>query len=178
MGRRGLCPERGFALPAGGFALVLVAIMALLAAHQKRERQVELIDNLLDSGCAVSKLLRTHLHKAGDAEDDEGLSTGRMRNVIAKQLHSLDSVQTPYGTLIQEMEVPCEDQPPLMLAYINPFALLYYCSTLSLEFYNFMCLTIPEGGGQFSLYADEVSPCDGLKFETNRQYNCIYLGFS
>lgn len=81
MGRRGLCPKRGLALPVGGFALVLVAIMALVAARQKRERQVQLIDNLLDSGCPVSKLLRTHLHKAGDAEDDEGLSTGAMANL-------------------------------------------------------------------------------------------------
>ena len=153
------------------------AIMALAAARQKRERQVELIDNLLDSGCPVSKLLRTHLHKAGDAEDDEGLSTSAMANLISKQLHAYDSIQTPYGTLVQEMEVPCEDLPPLTLAYINPFALLYYCSTLSREFYDFMCQTIPEGGGQISLYADEVSPCDGLKFDQNRQYNCIYWAF-
>ena len=49
--------------------------MALVAARQQRERALEVIDNLLDSGCPVSKLLRTHLHKAGDAEDDEGLGT-------------------------------------------------------------------------------------------------------
>ena len=104
MGRRRLCPERGFALYAGGFALVLVAIMALVAARQKRERQVEVIDNLLDSGCPVSKLLRTHLHKAGGVEDDEGVGSERMRKLIGKQLHALDSLQTPYGTLIQDME--------------------------------------------------------------------------
>ena len=115
-GPSGLCPGRGFALSAGGFALVLVAIMALVAARQKRERQVEVIDNLLDSGCPVSKLLRTHLHKAGDAEDDAGVSTNHMRNMIGKQLHSLDDLQTPYGTLIEDMEVPCEGQPPLKLA--------------------------------------------------------------
>ena len=141
MGRRGLCPDKGVALSAGGFALFLVAIMALVAAREKRERLVELIDNLLDSGCPVSKLLRTHLHKAGDAEDDEGLSTGAMANLISKQLHAYDSIQTPYGTLVQEMEVPCEDLPPLTLAYINPFALLDYCSTLSRGLYDFMCHT-------------------------------------
>ena len=142
MGRRGLCPERGFALSVGGFALVLVAIMALVAARQKRERQVEVIDNLLDSGCPVSKLLRTHLHRAGDAEDDEGLCTESMRKLISKQLHAYDSIETPYGTLIQDMEVPCVGTPPLTLAYINPFALLYYCSTISREFYDFMCQSI------------------------------------
>ena len=151
MARRGLCPERGFAQrgfarSAGGFALVLVAIMALVAARQKRERQVEVIDNLLDSGCPVSKLLRTHLHKAGDAEDDAGVSTNHMRNMIGKQLHSLDDLQTPYGTLIEDMEVPCKDQPPLKLAYINPFALLHHCSTLSRGLYDFMCQTIPKVG--------------------------------
>ena len=122
MGRRRLCPERGFALSAGGFALVLVAIMALVAARQKRERQAEVIDNLLNSGCAVSKLLRTHLHKSGDAEDDEGLTTGSMRNLVIKRLHAVDSIQTPYGTLIEDMEVPCEGQPPLKLCllYTSP----------------------------------------------------------
>ena len=40
-----------------------------------------------------------------------------------------------------------------------------------------MCQTIPEGGGEISVYADEVSPSDGLKFEQNRQYNCIYWTF-
>jgi len=177
MGRRGLCPERGFALSVGGFALALVAIMALVAARQKRERQVEVIDNLLDSGCPVSKLLRTHLHRAGDAADDEGLCTESMRKLISKQLHAYDSTETPYGTLIQDMEVPCVGTPPLTLAYINPFALLYYCSTISREFYDFMCQSIPEGWGRISVYADEVSPSDGLKFEQNRQYNCMYWTF-
>ena len=177
MGHRRLCPERGFALSAGGFALVLVAIMALVGVRPKRQRQAEVIDNLLNSGCAVSKLLRTHLHSAGDAEDDEGLSNNTMKNLISKQLHAVDSIRTPYGTLIEDMEIPCEGQPPLRLEYINPFALLYYCSTLSKEFYDFMCQTIPEGGGEISVYADEVSPSDGLKFEQNRQYNCIYWTF-
>ena len=148
MGRRGLCPERGFALYAGGFALVLVAIMALVAARQKRERQVEVIDNLLDSGCPVSKLLRTHLHRAGDAEDDEGLGTNAMRNLISKQLHAYDSIQTPYGTLIQDMEVPCVGTPPLTLAYINPFALLYIIAAQSLGNFMISCANqFPKVGG-------------------------------
>ena len=31
--------------------------------------------------------------------------------------------------------------------------------------------------GRIALYANEVSPCDGLKFELDRQYNCIYWTF-
>ena len=65
MPRRRLRPERGFALYAGGFALVLVAIMAVQLARPERERDLQVIDSLLDSGCPVSKLLRTHLHEAG-----------------------------------------------------------------------------------------------------------------
>ena len=130
MPRRRLCPERGFALYAGGFALVLGAIMALLPARQKRERELQVIDSLLDSGCPVSKLLRTHLHKAGDVEGDEQhCSQSTLAKRISQQLHSVDSIQTPYGRLIQDMEVPCDGEQ-LKLAYINPFALLYYGSGL------------------------------------------------
>ena len=175
---RRIRPGKGVALSSGGLALVLVAVMALMAARQKRDREHQTIDNLLDTGCSVAKLLRSHLNKVGDVEDDEGVcSIGHMQKRISKQLHSVDSIQTPYGTLIQEMDVPCNGLPPLKMQYINPFALLYYCSTISLDFYNFMCQTIPEGGGRFVLYADEVSPSDGLKFEQNRQYNCIYWTF-
>ena len=173
-----LCPERGFALSAGGVALVLVAIMALALRNDrtKREREVEVMDNLLDSACPISKLLRTHLHMSGDVEGDEQCSEEWMKKKLSKQLHSVDSMQTPYGTLIQEMEVPCDGEK-LMLQYISPFALLHYASGLSADFFKIMCSTIPEDGGRIALYADEVSPSDGLKFEQNRQYNCIYWTF-
>ena len=68
-------------------------------------------------------------------EDDEVVcSEKHMQAKVYKQLHAVDSLQTPYGTLIQEMEIPCDGQPPLKMEYINPFALLYYCSTISLGF--------------------------------------------
>ena len=140
MPRRRLCPERGVAL-----SLVLVAIMAVRVARPKRERDLEVIDNLLDSACPVSKLLRTHLHGAGDVEGEE-LGLARMRSLVQQRLHAVDSIQTPYGSLIQEMEVPCIGEP-VKLSYINPFALLYYASSISREFYDWMCRTIPEGGG-------------------------------
>ena len=149
MDRRRLCPERGFALSAGGFALVLVAIMALRLARPKRERDLQVIDNLLDSACPVSKLLRTRLHEAGDVEGDELVehrSQSWTRELISRRLHEVDAIQTPYGSLIQEMEVPATGEP-LKLSYINPFALLYYASSISREFYGLMCRTIPEGGG-------------------------------
>ena len=47
-----------------------------------------------------------------------------------------------------------------------------------LKLVSFACIGQPEGGGRISLYADEVSPSDGLKFEQNPQYNCIYWTFS
>ena len=87
MDRRRLCPERGFALSAGGFALVLVAIMALVAARQKRERQVQVIDNLLDSGCPVSKLLRTHLSVSFSLLDKNILEqTGNVFEIFRKSV--------------------------------------------------------------------------------------------
>ena len=149
MPRRRLCPERGFALYAGGFALVLVAIMALRLAPQKRERDLQVIDYLLESACPISKLLRTHLHEAGDVEGDEVVeynSEKITRQTITRRLHEVDSIQTPYGSLIEEMDVPCIGEP-VKLSYINPFALLYYASSISREFYDWVCRTIPEGGG-------------------------------
>ena len=68
---RRIRPGKGVALSSGGLALVLVAVMALMAARQKRDREHQTIDNLLDTGCSVSKLLRSHLNKVGDVEDDE-----------------------------------------------------------------------------------------------------------
>ena len=151
MPHRRLLPERGF-------ARVLVAIMAVKLA-QKRERDLQTIEHLLDSGCPLSKLLRTQLH----GEDEEvGLGKEWVRKKIRQRLHAVDSIQTPYGSLIEELEAPYIGEP-VKLSYINPFALLYYASSMSREFYDWMCSTIPTGGGRIALYADEVSPSDGFK---------------
>ena len=90
---RRIRPGKGVALSSGGLALVLVAVMALMAARQKRDREHQTIDNLLDTGCSVAKLLRSHLNKVGDVEDDEGLcSQKHMQAKVYKQLHSVDSI--------------------------------------------------------------------------------------
>ena len=116
MPRRRLLPERGF-------ARVLVAIMAVQLA-QERERGFQTIEHLLDSGCPLSKLLRKQLH----GEDAEvGLGKEWVRKNIRQRLHAVDSIQTPYGSLIEELEVPCIGEP-VKLSYINLFALLYYAT--------------------------------------------------
>ena len=63
---------------------------------------VGVADVASDSGCPVNRLLRSQLNKLGSAG---GVGKDRMRAVLSQDLHALGQTWTPYGTLIENMDI-------------------------------------------------------------------------
>ena len=75
---------------------------------------------VLDSGCPVNRLLRSQWNKLGSAG---GVGEDRMRAVISQDLHALGQTLTPYGTLIENMDIT-HNGKTFEIEHINPHALL------------------------------------------------------
>ena len=143
----------------------------------KRPRVSDVVgvaDVVLDSGCPVNRLLRSQLNKPGSAG---GVGEDRMRAALSQDLHALGQTWTPYGTLIENMDITHKGKT-FEIEHINPHALLWYAANISKYFADFMCRYIPDAGGHIAIHADEVSPSDGLTFDQGREYNAMYWTFT
>ena len=64
------------------------------------------------------------------------------KNDITHMLHKYDDVETPFGQIVSSLDFrPTPTDDPVSIRYINPFALLWWLSHVSWEFYNFMSNT-------------------------------------
>ena len=82
-------------------------------------------------------------------------------NSMSGELHALDGIQTPYGSLTKQFEFTEDDDPtPRTIQYICPFALMHYLAGISAVFFEFMRSTLGALGrpANLFLYADEVTP--------------------
>jgi hypothetical protein len=139
-----------------------------IAAAQKRLKG-DFVQAVLASGCPIRRLLKGF--NGADAPDSQ---IGR--KAVAKALHAYRAVDTPYGSVIDYMQIADNHGGTVKVEYINPFALIYLCSMESDYFGNFFASFLVNKG-RIALYCDEVSPSDGLKFEQNRAYNSVFFTF-
>ena len=73
---------------------------------KKRARVEETFKTIaLKSTCQVSKLIRSLDHTELSEATGTDLSLGTLKNKMSQILHEPDNVQTPYGTLVQQMKV-------------------------------------------------------------------------
>ena len=95
-----------------------------------------------------------------------------------KLLHNPKSVETPYGTLVQQLPVDKQDGTGVeMISLIDPFALLYFLAASLPHFAEFFMRHLV-GLLNLVLYTDGVSPADSLKFEKGRDYTVWYYTFA
>ena len=135
---------------------------------------------LFSRGASIVDLL-TAAHNAlpGDDGDAVDVHNSTEYKEAKKELHSLDNVETPFGTLMEmfefvEDEADAEGTFPT-IEYINPFALLSYLATISREFFRFF---VSLGTNlNIYLYADEVTPGNQNRPDHGRQYIAWYWSF-
>ena len=63
---------------------------------------------------------------------------------ITQMLHKYDDVETPFGQIVSSFEfrsTPTDE--PEQIKYLNPFALLWWLSQISHNFYTFLSETLP-----------------------------------
>ena len=95
-----------------------------------------------------------------------------LTNVGAK----LCATQTPYGALIQSMELPLEDEK-MLLRYINPFGFLHYLSQESAAFGRIIANKLKNQTNSVIIYFDETRPGNVLRPDYGRQVLAVYWTF-
>ena len=110
-----------------------------MAPKEKARVQSTFTTIALKSTCQVSKLVRALDPQELADVSGTGLALGSFKNKLSEKLHAPDHVQTPYGTLVQQMKVATADDSGFVeVPVINPFALLYFVSVCCQEFGDFL----------------------------------------
>ena len=102
-------------------------------------------------------------------------------NSMSGELHALDGIQTPYGSLTKQFEFTEDDDPtPRTIQYICPFALMHYLAGISAVFFEFMRFTLGALGrpANLFLYADEVTPGNDKRCDGGRKYVAWFWGLA
>lgn len=120
----------------------------------------------------------TALHTAG------GLSGASFKpRQLAKQLTNAKSKHadtcTPYGRVVQSMELPSEKMPTW--EYCNPLAFLHVLAGLSVAFFDMMEACVSKAAGaplRIIIYIDEIVPGNPLRHDKGRTMQAIYWCFA
>ena len=116
------------------------------------------------------------LADAGMIKDVDGVGDADVRALkrkltVAATAHG--NVQTKYGTVIQKVKLDAKGVE--YWEYMNPFAFLCYCSSLSHSFASMM-RSICDGVTplRIIIYADGLVPGNPFRPEASRKLQCIY----
>ena len=96
----------------------------------------------------------------------------------AIESHGLQTY-TPYGQVIQELDLPCEKMP--RWHYLNPFAFVWHLCSINQWLFNLVAATARNApGGVLSIivYIDEINPGNPLHPEPGRLIQAIYWTFA
>ena len=107
---------------------------------------------------------------------DNGRASAKVnKDEVTRMLHTYDTVETPFGQLVSSFDFsPTPTDDPVPIRYINPFALLWWLSHISLEFYNFMSNALPTRVGRMMFYTDEVTPGNDKRADKGRAYYAFF----
>lgn len=86
------------------------------------------------------------------------------------------SARTPYGPVVQQMQLPLESLP--QWDYCHPMALVYYLCSISQAFAGIMMsCSVPTVAMRIIIYIDEICPGNPLRPEKSRTLQSIYWAF-
>ena len=155
-----------------------MSLMALARPKKKARLVPHVVTSILKSGCPVLKLLRAFaIDNYKDNDNRPMVSSEHLRRLIGKQLHSLAATMTPYGTLVETMNVVKRDNTGVCeVLHINPFALLHFMAKTCGHFGDVLYRYLAHGA-RMVIYIDGVSPSDGLRFDHNRDFYAVYYTF-
>ena len=143
--------------------LFLCCSSLLCDAMLKRKRDFDVLSMLEDIESKIQGI-------------DNGRDIAKLnKDEVTQMLHTFDDVDTPFGSLVSSFDFrPKPTDDPVPIRYINPFALLWWLSQLSCEFYKFMCYTLPERVGRMIFYTDEVTPGNDKRADKGRAYYAFF----
>ena len=143
----------------------------------RRELRAELLAASRATKTSVASILMT-LQERGILNDPElGKSNERHRLREAVEYHA--KAMTPYGSVVQKIEVPLINGKSMTWEIIHPFAFLYYLTSVCQGFAIMMNSCLQQARGKFTLvmYGDEITPGNPMRVDKGRQLPCFYYTF-
>ena len=118
---------------------------------------------------ALEHLAAANWLKPSVAKQLEGATKRKIERAVQDHVKT----DTPYGTVLQYMDVPSETLP--RWAYIHPLALLFHLCLISMAFAEMMrdC-TSPGRPVRVVIYVDEICLGNPLRPEKSRTLQAIY----
>ena len=98
----------------------------------------------------------------------------RSRGQMTDELRSYSQIETPYGLLIQKLDLPLIDGKVYHWYMANPFALLWWLVQHLVYFRKFFCANVRGEVGKVVLYEDEATPGNKLHWHNPREMLCWY----
>ena len=154
---------------------------AIESDKQSREQRESLHRELVQCSTLTGLVdAMTALSRAGELRPSTlGFKPRQLRQELtkAKKLHS--QARTPYGTVVQTVDVPSEKHPKWEICH--PLAMLHYLATLSTAFFDLMSQVVaaaPLGVLRLVLYIDEVCPGNPLRHDKGRTLQALYWCFA
>lgn len=123
----------------------------------------------------LAETLTTLYNRGLLAEGFKPSARSKLRKDLSSAQRTHSNAQTPYGPLVQHVELPCHPKWEI----IHPLALLHYLSTLCCAFATVMrdCVDVLKPL-TLILYFDEICPGNALRPEKSRTLQAIYWAFS
>ena len=112
----------------------------------------------------------------------EGLPSAFSRSTQYRARKSVCKTRTPYGQLVEEVELTLGDKGTT-IGFQNPWAMLYYATSTSDDVSALVARTIEtyppsiDKPWKIILYSDGVDPSDGLSVNKSRKSNVFYWTF-
>lgn len=118
-----------------------------------------------------------------NAVKEEGLPEAYSRGTQYRARKSVCGELTPYGRLVEEVELHAAEGAPVTLAIQNPLAMLYKSASSSSGFSELLLKALavhpstPASPWNIILYQDGVNPSDGLAKNASRKAAAFYWSF-
>ena len=112
--------------------------------ERRKKLRAELVASTGATKSGIAKVLQT-LQGEGLLKDDKlGAPKERDRLTEASAHHA--RADTPYGKVVQRVAIPMTTGPPLAWEFINPFAFIWYLSTICCGFSEMMANAARDAG--------------------------------
>ena len=118
-----------------------------------------------------------------DLIEQEGLPELHSRKDLRNARNLVCNDETPFGPILQDMEVIDKNDVRRQVGFAHPFAMLWSAVTLSQSFKLFLeerlreCPCSPESPWRLVLYSDEVTPGNPLSPANHRKFQAVYWTF-
>ena len=152
---------------------------SVLDVEGRTEVRRELMASSRGTKKTVATVLTT-LQERGLLNDDVLGASKHESRALSKAVATHANANTPYGTVVQAIEIEHVDDGPIRWMIIHPFAFIWYLSSICDDFAQVMMSSTQSAVNRcldLILYGDELTPGNPMRSDGGRQAFNFYYGF-